>query len=225
MWVLIVIVVVALMLVARPLVAIHRSSIPTIVRALDAASATAFNDDERSMLVARGFKHDSVSLVDISGVEAVLHLYRRAQDATVATGLSAVGGSAPSHYITTMLGGGNGWLDSRTTDRTPGPRGEFVQVSPGASLAQLLADHETALDAMVSLGAVPSTQFDAIGMHLHRGAISRSSLERNPIRWCLGLATRSFRPDRPHVVATDPDLPKRMQTLGLIPAGAENPSG
>lgn len=217
MWIVIAAVVLVLGLLARPLIAIHRSSVPSVVRTVDVAAAdTAFDPDDRHALVARGFGDEGVTVIDIAGTEVLLHLFRRADDGSVVTGLSSLSGGRPSHYVTTMLGDGRGWVDTRRTDRTPGPPGEFVQVSPGTSLVELLADHDRALTAVVELGARPATTFDAFGVHLQQGRLTRASLYRHPIRWLVGLARHTRRPDTRRDLAHRPDLEKRLRAVGLV---------
>ena len=66
---------VVLIVVAKPLVAAYRASIPTVVEPWDVtARPTAFGDDLRAELELAGFGDAGAHLVDISGFEAVMHL-------------------------------------------------------------------------------------------------------------------------------------------------------
>lgn len=217
MWVLIVGGVIAIGVLARPLVTIYRASVPTLVRTEDPAAAqTAFTPGDRTALAARSFGDAGVHVIDIGGVEVLLHLLRRPADGTIVSGLSSLAGADPAHYVTTLLGDGTGWVDSRRTDRTPGPPGEFVQVSPGTTIEELIADHDAALAAVLAAGARPAIGFDAFGVHLQQGQVTRQSIRRNPFRWLVALARQARRPDERRDLADDPTLAQRLTSAGLV---------
>ena len=207
--------VVALILVAKPLIGAYRASLPTVVASWDAASRpTAFDDDLRAHLQAADFADAGAHLVDISGFEAVMHLWQRG-DGTVATGLTLPDGSMPAHYVTTVLGEGRGWLESRTTDRTPGPRQELMQVVPDASLEDLMAAHDRALGTVTSLGVTTVRSIEPFDVHLLQGKVTRRSLRHNPLGWFVGLIVKTLAPDRPHRVEMGPALDRRVRLLRL----------
>ena len=207
--------VVALILVAKPLVGAYRASLPTVLESWDATSRpTAFDDDLRAHLQAADFEDAGAHLVDISGFEAVMHLWQRG-DGTVATGLTLPDGSMPAHYVTTVLGEGRGWLESRTTDRTPGPRQELMQVVPDASLEDLMAAHDRALGTVTSLGVTTVRSIEPFDVHLLQGKVTRRSLRHNPLGWFVGLIVKTLAPDRPHRVEMGPALDRRVRLLRL----------
>lgn len=207
--------VVALILVAKPLVGAYRASLPTVLECWDATSRpTAFDEDLRAHLQAIDFEDAGAHLVDINGFEAVMHLWQRG-DGTVATGLTLPDGSMPAHYVTTVLGEGRGWLESRTTDRTPGPRQELMQVVPDASLEDLIAAHDRALGTVTSLGVSTVRSMEPFEVHLLQGKVTRRSLRHNPLRWFVGLIAKTLAPDRPHRVEMGPALDRRVRLLRL----------
>lgn len=208
-------VVVGLIIVARPLVGAYRASVPTVVEPWDVASRpTAFDEDLRSQLQVAEFDDAGAHLVEISGFDAVMHLWQRG-DGTVVTGLTLPDGSMPAHYVTTVLSEGRGWLESRTTDRTPGPRQELMQVVPDASLEDLLLAHDRALDTIASLGVSTVRSIEPFAVHLLQGSVTRRSLRHNPLRWFVGLIAKTLAPDRAHRVEMGPALDRRVRALGL----------
>ncbi len=206
---------VGLVLVLKPLIGAYRASIPTVVEKWDAASRpSAFDEDLRTHLQEADFEDAGAFLVDISGFEAVMHLWQR-PDGTVVTGLTLPDGSLPAHYVTTVLGEGRGWLESRTTDRTPGPRQELMQVVPDAPLDELLGAHDRALGTVTSLGVSTVRSIEPFDVHLLQGNITRRSLRHNPLRWFAGMLAKTVAPDRPRRVEMGPALDRRVRTLQL----------
>ncbi|MEM7288239.1 MAG: hypothetical protein AAF480_17970 [Actinomycetota bacterium] len=206
---------VALVIVARPLVGAYRASIPEVVATWDAAERpTAFDADLQALLWEAEFVDSGAHLIEIGGFEAVMHLWQRA-DGTVVTGLTRPDGSLPAHYVTTLLGEGRGWLESRTTDRTPGPRQELMQVVPDAGLEELLRTHDRALGTIVSLGVSPVRSIEPFQVHLVQGKATRRSLRHNPLRWFFAQIAKTVSPDRPSTVAMGPTLDRRLRALRL----------
>lgn len=210
-----ILVVVGLIVAARPLVRVYRSAMPDVAGSWDASAApTAFDEGLRSHLSGAGFDDVGARLVRISGFSAVMHLWRR-PDGTVVTGMTLPDGTVPAHYVTTVLGEGRGWLESRTTDRTPGPREALTQVIPEATLEELLVAHDRALGAIAGLGVSTVRSIDPLDVHRLQGMVSRRSLRHNPLRWLVGLVAKTLAPDRPREVVTGPRLDRRLRSLRL----------
>ena len=206
---------VLVLLLAKPLVGAYRGSVPTIVASWDAADRpTAFDADLRAHLSAEDFVDAGAHHIQLSGFDAVMHLWQR-HDGTVVAGLSRPDGTLPAHYVTTLLGEGRGWLESRTTDRTPGPRQELMQVVPDGDLAELMRVHDRALDTIVSLGVSPVRTIDPVEMVMIQGRVTRRSMRHNPFRWLVGMVGKAVAPDRPQQLAMGPTLDRRVRALRL----------
>ena len=205
-----------LFVLAKPLVTLYRSATPTVVEAMDTASrVTAFDDDHRRMLDATGYADRGAHLIEIGGAPVVLHLWQRPTDGSTAVGLCRPDGALPAHYVATMLAEGRGWLETRTTDRTPGPREELMQVVPDAELADLLEVHDRALGALQTLGVGTVRSVEPFELLVYQGSRVRRSLRHNPVRWLVGLAGKAIAPDRPAQVDAGPALERRVRALRL----------
>ena len=204
------------LVLAKPLVTLYRSATPTVVEAIDAAHrTTAFDADQRALLAEASFGDHGAHLIRIGGAPVVLHLWQRPDDGTAVVGLCLPDGTLPAHYVATVLAEGRGWLETRTTDRTPGPREELMQVVPGADLAGLVEVHDRALTTLGSMGVATVRSVAPFEILVHQGDRIRRSLRHNPPRWLLGLAAKAVAPDRPSEVGAGPALQRRLRALRL----------
>ncbi|MGI9623759.1 MAG: hypothetical protein ACR2PK_13050 [Acidimicrobiales bacterium] len=198
-----------------PLIRVDRACVPRIIDGYDAsAGLTAFDPQRRELLESRSFEDQGAHVISIGDAAAVLHLYQRA-DGTVVTGLCGANGEHPAHYTTTLLAEGGGWLETRRTDRTPGPRQELVQVVPRASLSDLLDRHDRALDAVRGHGVAPVRSLNGLDIHEYLGRATRRSIRRNPVRWWIALLGKRLRPDQARDVAEMPRLEQRLSRMRL----------
>ncbi len=200
---------------AKPLVTLYRSATPTVVEGIDAATrTTAFDDGHRQLLRGQAYADHGAHLIEIGGAPVVLHLWQRA-DGTVVVGLCRPDGTMPAHYVATVLAEGRSWLETRTTDRTPVPREELVQVVPDADLAGLLDVHDRAVATLRSLGVETVRSIEPFEILVYQGARVRRSLRHNPFRWLAGLVAKTVAPDRPAEIGVGPALERRVRALRL----------
>ena len=200
----------------KGLLGIYRGCEPNVVETYDALDrATAFDVEERELLAELGFADQGAQLVEAGKAVMVMHLYQRPTDGTAVTGLSQPNGSLPAHYVSTLLVDGRGWLDTRRTDQTPGPRGELVQVLPDSRLAEMVGSHTRALGILGQHGIDTVRTVEAFGLHMHQASLTKCSLRHNPLRWLAGLASRALNPDRPRDITDNPQLARRLSAMGL----------
>ena len=203
-------------LAAKALFGVYRGCEPNIVDVYDAHDrATAFELEEREELARSEFVDKGVHLVRAGKAEMVMHLYQRASDGTVVTGLSQPDGSLPAHYVSTLLAEGRGWLDTRRTDRMPGPRGQLFQVLPDSSLGEMVASHTRALRVLGDHGMATVRRVKAFGLHMHQATLTKRSLRHNPIRWLIRLASRSLNPDVARDITGGAQLSRQLSAMGL----------